>query len=472
MNPQLKALHDKQQTLLDEAEALAKVETMDDEQYARASTLTDEIDANKAQIKALSGLDASAASANEQLNGRTADRLASLGADVTDETVAGLSNVAPHEFFKAIRKLSARGTHPFLSQIIEDRYEARQTALAMGHIILSMAPIEPRTASRKWCEDNNVNWQAASGQSEFINEDGGYLVPEEFERVLIILREQFGIFRQHAEIVPMGSDTKWQPRQTQGLTATFTSEGTAITTSRSKFDRVNLVAKKLAALAFNTTEVDEDSVVALGDRLVANIAYAFSKKEDQAGFTGDGTSTFGTIVGVAQQLIDRWTVAPSSGEGLILAAGNEFSDVTLGNLQDMQGNLPEYAEMRPQWFCHKRVWSVMLMRIALASGGVPAAEILMGGEKRILGDPVVITQAMPRVDANSSVPLTYGTLAMAAMFGDRRGVTIAESIHHKFAEDEIAFRGTERFDIVVHSVESPEDTTEPGPILGLVMAAS
>ncbi|MCH7587797.1 MAG: hypothetical protein IIC78_07150, partial [Chloroflexi bacterium] len=107
--------------------------------------------------------------------------------------------------------------------------------------------------------------------------------------------------------------------------------------------------------------------------------------------TGTGISADGLITGVAQQLIDRWTVAPSSGEGLILAAGNEFSDVTLANLQDMQGNLPEYAEMRPEWFCHKRVWSVMLMRIALASGGVPAAEILMGGEKRILGDPVVIT---------------------------------------------------------------------------------
>ena len=113
-----------------------------------------------------------------------------------------------------------------------------------------------------------------------------------------------------------------------------------------------------------------------------------------------------------------------------------------------------------------------MMKLALASGGVPAAEIMMGGQRRFLGDEVVISQVMPSVEANSQIPVFYGSLDMSTMFGDRRGVTIAESLHFKFDTDEIAYRATERFDIKTHSVTQPDDTTKAGPIVGLIMAAS
>jgi HK97 family phage major capsid protein len=98
----------------------------------------------------------------------------------------------------------------------------------------------------------------------------------------------------------------------------------------------------------------------------------------------------------------------------------------------------------------------------------------MGGQKRFLGDPVVVTQAMPSADANSQVAVLYGNLSQAAMLGNRRGITVMESLHDKFAEDEIAYRGTQRFDINVHSVETPGTTagTTPGPLLGVISAAS
>jgi HK97 family phage major capsid protein len=48
---------------------------------------------------------------------------------------------------------------------------------------------------------------------------------------------------------------------------------------------------------------------------------------------------------------------------------------------------------------------------------------------------------------------------MAVTFGDRRGMTIARSTDYKFAEDLIAIKGTERFDIVAHDTG---DTTNAG----------
>ena len=60
----------------------------------------------------------------------------------------------------------------------------------------------------------------------------------------------------------------------------------------------------------------------------------------------------------------------------------------------------------------------------------------------------------------------FGDLSQAASFGDRRQTTIqvSDSALNAFEQDEMAIRGTERFDINVHDTGS---STESGPIVGL-----
>ena len=85
------------------------------------------------------------------------------------------------------------------------------------------------------------------------------LVPEQMMASVIDLREQYGVFRQEATIVPMGRDTVNWPRRTGGLTAYFVGENTALTESQVSWDNVNLTAKKLGVLTRFSTELDEDS---------------------------------------------------------------------------------------------------------------------------------------------------------------------------------------------------------------------
>src|SRR6185437_11833849 len=134
--------------------------------------------------------------------------------------------------------------------------------------------------------------------------DGGFLVPPEFGNDMIILREMFGVFRRNAKIVPMTSDTRSDPRRKSGLTAYFTSEASQITESKKGWDRVNLTAKKIAVLTKMSSELNEDSMVNLGDDLAGEIAYAFASLEDDCGFNGDGSSTYGGIVGLAQAFLN------------------------------------------------------------------------------------------------------------------------------------------------------------------------
>ncbi len=61
---------------------------------------------------------------------------------------------------------------------------------------------------------------------------------------------------------------------------------------------MSLVAKKFGALTKYSRELAEDAVVNLGDYIAGEVAYAFANKEDDAGFNGDGTSSFNGIVGL------------------------------------------------------------------------------------------------------------------------------------------------------------------------------
>jgi HK97 family phage major capsid protein len=338
--------------------------------------------------------------------------------------------------------------------------------------------------AKQFCRNQGLElrWADAGGnpmnlaQSEGVNTAGGFLVLPEFEQDMIDLRERYGVFRQHAKVVPMNSDTKSVPRRTGGLTAYYTAELATITESQKGWDRVTLTAKKLAVLAKYSSELDEDSMIDIGNDLAEEISYAFSVAEDDAGFNGDGTSTYGGIVGVRNKLLNL-SATRANIAGLTVASGNLWSEITIGDFNTMKSKLPEYAHTSRTAFYASRVfYDAVMEKLMLAAGGVTAAEIAAGRPMEMfMGYPVHIAQKMPLVEANDVVCCLFGDLSLAARFGDRRSTTIATSEHLNFAEDEIAIRGTERYDIVVHDVGNESATAAlrvAGPIVGLLTAAS
>lgn len=319
----------------------------------------------------------------------------------------------------------------------------------------------------KFCASSGIH---VAGYQESINEDGGYLVPEEFDATLIRIIERYGVFRQYARYTPMARETFSRPRRTSGVTAHWVDEGDNADESNAKWDRVRLTAKKLMVNTRVSSEFNEDMLAGFGDQLMFEIAYALAKKEDQAGFVGDGTSAYGRTVGAATRLLDVWTA--SGGAGLVLGSGNAYSELTLADFNGVKAALPDLADsLQARWFVHRAFFYSVMEKLAMAAGGVPLAEIVQGGPAQFVGYPVVFTNAMPKTAANSQVCAILGDLAMAADFGERRATTIAMSDHALFQSDEIAVRGTERVDINVHDVGVAADSTA-GPIVGLVTAAS
>ncbi|MFZ9311822.1 MAG: phage major capsid protein, partial [Arenimonas sp.] len=228
------------------------------------------------------------------------------------------------------------------------------------------------------------------------------------------------------------------------------------------------VAKKLAALSLYSSELNEDAMVNIGDDLAGEIAYAFAQKEDDCYFNGDGTSTYGGITGCRQKLKDvSGTIANI--KGLYVGAGNAYSELVLSDFHRVIAKLPLYARNGARWIASATFFDTVMHPLQTAAGGNTVVDIANGGQMRFLGYPVELSQVMPTTEANSQVCALLGNFALGSTFGDRRQLTIALSSEYKFAEDQLAIKGTERFDIVVHDVG---DTTNAGPICGLITAAS
>jgi HK97 family phage major capsid protein len=116
-----------------------------------------------------------------------------------------------------------------------------------------------------------------------------------------------------------------------------------------------------------------------------------------------------------------------------------------------------------------------MQKLITAAGGTRTDDITEGARPAFLGYPVERTEVMPTADANSQIACLFGNLMQATSFGDRRQVTVdlAKSAVIEgvdvFTTDELAIRGTQRFDINVHDVGT---STVAGPMVGLMSAAS
>jgi HK97 family phage major capsid protein len=262
----------------------------------------------------------------------------------------------------------------------------------------------------------------------------------------------------------MSSDTLRIAKRSSTLTAYFVGEAAAGTESQQVFDSVQLVAKKLMALTTVSSELLEDAVVNIGDDIAGEIAYSFSQKEDSCGFLGDGTSTYGGIVGL-QNALTNATYQVSDG-GATAPSGVTIAEITKGI-----GKLPAWAYQRNnvKIYCHKSVYHNAFERLALTAGGVTAAEIAAGSQPRFFGYPVEFVQVLDASpDADGETFAFIGDLSQGCYFGDRRSTSVAfsDSALNAFEQDERVVRGTERFDIVCANVGS---STESGAVIKLTL---
>jgi HK97 family phage major capsid protein len=326
--------------------------------------------------------------------------------------------------------------------------------------------------AKRWINDNAPEYRAQGYTTDTL---GGNLLPAPVLDEVIVLVNEFGQFVPNVRSVTMTAETLSIPKRSGGLTGYWVSENNTISDSNAAWTRVNLVAKKLAVSNRLSNEILADSLIDLSSYIVTEIGRAFAKTIDDAGFNGDGTSTFGGITGVVKAMeatTGTSPVVPLAGR-YRSAAATSFETFSITDFTTAMAALPMYARSNAKWFISPAGFAASMQRLALTSGSGTG---LAGGNNqndvqnalglRFMGYPVVLVNVMDSVlgaDA-AKTKVLFGDLELGAIYGDRKAMTIRTS-QDRYAElDQTLMVAVNRFDIAVHGVGT---SSEVGAIVAM-----
>ena len=157
---------------------------------------------------------------------------------------------------------------------------------------------ETEKTGRATDEYRTAFWKAMRSKNGFevqnalqvgTDSEGGYLVPDEFERTLIEALTEENIFRQMAKLITTSSGDKKIPVVASKGTASWLEEEGVTPESDDAFGQVSIGAYKLATMIKVSEELLNDSVFNLEQYIAKEFARRIGAKEEEAFFVGDGT---------------------------------------------------------------------------------------------------------------------------------------------------------------------------------------
>ena len=184
--------------------------------------------------------------------------------------------------------------------------------------------------------------------------EGGYLVPDEYERTLVEALEEENVFRQLAKVIQTSSGDRKIPIVTSHGSAAWLDEEDALTESDEVFGQTSLSAYKLGTFLKVSDELLNDSVFDLPSYISTEFARRIGAKEEEAFFVGDGSgkptgifaATGGAQTGVtaasstaitADELIDLFYSLKSPYRRKAVWVMNDSTVKAIRKLKDNQG---------------------------------------------------------------------------------------------------------------------------------------
>lgn len=185
--------------------------------------------------------------------------------------------------------------------------------------------------------------------------EGGYLVPDEYEKTLVEGLEEENIFRKIAHVITTSSGDRKIPVVASKGTASWVDEEGLIPESDDTFTQVSIGAYKLGTTIKVSEELLNDSVFDLESYISKEFARRIGNREEDAFFNGDGVgkpigifnATGGAEVGVttasataitADELIDLFYSLKAPYRKNAVWVLNDATIKAIRKLKDNNGN--------------------------------------------------------------------------------------------------------------------------------------
>jgi len=323
------------------------------------------------------------------------------------------------------------------------------------------APVhaDPKAGSRKsanptaTAEYNDAFWAMMRGNNSHevrdalsvgVNENGGFTVPNEFEKQLIQGLEENNIFRTLAHTIHTNSGTRTIPIATDSGSASWIEEGAAIQESDMSFAQETLSAYKLGCMIKVSNELLNDSAFNIAAHIAQRFGVRFGNAEEDAFINGTGPSA-------------NPQVTPSQPTGILTSLtaseGNTTEDavtVHFDNIYKLYYSLKSPYRRKASFLCNETLLLQLMLLKDKNDNYIWKPGLEVGKPDTILGRPIYTSGYMPALtgkatdDASKKV-LLFGDFSYY-WIADRQSRTLKRLNELYAVTDQVGFIGTQRVD--------------------------
>ena len=266
---------------------------------------------------------------------------------------------------------------------------------------------------------------------EGTDSEGGYLVPDEFERTLVEALEEENVFRTLAHVIRTSSGDRKIPVVASKGSANWVDEEGAYQESDDAFSQVSIGAYKLGTMIKVSEELLADSVFDLEAYISKEFARRIGAREEESFFNGDGK---GKPLGI---------LAAKDGAEVGVTAASATA-ITADELIDLFYSVKSPYRKNAVWVLNDA--TVRLIRkLKDANGQYLWQPALREGEfDTILGKKIYTSPFMPTAAAGAKTIL-FGDLSYY-WIGDRQGVAF-KRLNERYADmGQVGFLASKRVD--------------------------
>ena len=278
---------------------------------------------------------------------------------------------------------------------------------------------------------NKNNYEVQNALKIGTDSEGGYLVPDEFERILVEGLLEENIFRQLAKVITTSSGDKKIPVVASRGTASWVDEEGAIPESDDAFSQVSIGAYKLATMIKVSEELLNDNVFNLESYIAKEFARRIGAKEEEAFFIGDGT---GKPTGIFH----------TTGGGELGVTAAAQSALKLDEILDLFYSLKSPYRKKATFVMNDA--TVKEIRKLKDGNGqyIWQPSITAGAPDTILNRPVKTSSYVPTLEAGAKA-IAFGDFGYYWV-ADRQGRSFQRLNELYAATGQVGFKATQRVD--------------------------
>ena len=306
----------------------------------------------------------------------------------------------------------------------------KPTAIAGGESKSGRAADEYKNAFWKVMR-NKSNFDVQNALQVGTDTEGGYLVPDEFERTLVQALEEQNIFRQFAKIITTSTGDRKIPVVATKGTASWVDEEGVIPESDDAFGQVSIGAFKLATMIKVSEELLNDNVFNLESYIATEFARRIGVKEEESFFIGDGT---GKPTGI-------FNITGGAETGVTAASATV---ITLDEVMDLFYSLKSPYRKNATFMMNDA--TVKAIRKLKDNSGqyIWQPSVTAGTPDTILNRPIVTSVYVPIIAAGAK-SIAFGDFGYYWV-ADRQGRSFKRLNELFAATGQVGFMATERVD--------------------------